>query len=258
MSIAQVRETGAHSGPPLNIRTPHSPNQRKTPRRSRRWFRQMHRYIGAIAALLLIVLALSGFLLNHPRLLGAPSEKTLSLTVNPLDPTHLFRGTPSGLYASYDSGQTWAEVPMLFVAERAVDIAFVPGHPERVYVVLEDLGLIRSLDNGIVWERVPLGFVPLAEGIRLQKIGIGADESLHLWTSGGLMRSSDRGQTWISVGSTPPPGRDLYTLVHQIHTGYFFNTWFFYLYDAAAWILVVLTITGFLIWRRFHVPKHPS
>ena len=139
---------------------------------------------------------------------------------------------------------------MLFPAERAVDIAFVPGRPERIYVVLENLGLIRSLDGGVVWEQVLLGFVPIAEGVRLQRIGIGSDEHLSLWTSGGLMFSEDTGITWKHLGQRNLPGSDLYTLIHQVHTGYLFGAWFFYLYDAAAWMLIVLTLTGFLIWRR--------
>ena len=158
--------------------------QPRTRTKRTEFFRKLHRYVGIGALIFLSLLAISGFLLNHPSLLGAPSERTLSFAVDPRDPQHLYRGTRSALYSSEDGGKTWTEVPMLFAAERAVDIAYAPDNPNHIYVVLEDLGLIRSTDGGIVWEQVSLGFMPLAEGIRLQRIGIGSTQNLNLWTSG--------------------------------------------------------------------------
>ncbi len=226
-------------------------NARPIPRKKRaEFFRKLHRYVGIGALAFLLLLAISGFLLNHPSLLSAPSERTLSFAVDPLNAQHLYRGTRSALYSSDDGGKTWTECPMLFAAERAVDIAFAPDNPHHIYVVLEDLGLIRSTDGGIVWEQVSLGFVPLAEGIRLQRIGIGSTQHVSLWTSGGLLTSSNGGQTWASVGQPVAPGRDLYTIIHQIHTGYFFADWFVYLYDIAAWGLIALSISGLVIWWR--------
>ncbi|MDE0686134.1 MAG: PepSY domain-containing protein, partial [Candidatus Poribacteria bacterium] len=99
-------------------------------------------------------------------------------------------------------------------------------------------------------ERVGLGLMPLAEGVRLQRIGIGSTQNLNLWTSGGLLTSSNGGKTWASVGQSTEPGRDLYTIIHQIHTGYFFADWFVYLYDIAAWGLIGLSISGLIIWWR--------
>ena len=224
--------------------------QPRTRTKRTEFFRKLHRYVGIGALIFLSLLAISGFLLNHPSLLGAPSERTLSFAVDPRDPQHLYRGTRSALYSSEDGGKTWTEVPMLFAAERAVDIAYAPDNPNHIYVVLEDLGLIRSTDGGIVWEQVSLGFMPLAEGIRLQRIGIGSTQNLNLWTSGGLLASSNGGKTWASVAQSAKPGRDLYTIMHQIHTGYFFADWFVYLYDIAAWGLIGLSISGLVIWWR--------
>lgn len=234
---------------------PLKPISHQPKRRLLEIYRKLHRYFGVGTLVFLVMLALSGFLLNHPSLLGAPSERTLSFAVDPLDTQHLYRGTRSGLYASDDGGQSWYEVPMLFAAERAVDITFAPDNPDHIYVALEDLGLIRSTDGGIVWEQIPLGFVPLSKGVRLQRIGIGANKSLYLWTSGGLISSRDGGTTWASVGTPFQPGNDLYTLIHQIHTGYFFADWFVYLYDIAAWGLIILSFSGIIIWWRIQFGK---
>ena len=213
-------------------------------------FRKIHRYTGLVALIFLIVLALSGLLLHHPFLLGASPEQTLSLAVDPQNARHLFKGTPSGLFASDDGGQSWSEVPMLFAAEKAIDIAYAPDNSNHIYVALEDMGLIRSTDGGIIWEEVPLGFVPLAEGVRLQQLTVGPAGTIHLWTSGGHMASTNSGQTWTPIGQSRLPGRDFYTLIHQIHTGYFFTSWFYYLYDIAAIGLVFLAISGLYIWLR--------
>ena len=212
-------------------------------------FGRLHRYLGGLVAGLVLLLAATGVLLNHPELLGAPSERTLSFGADPLDPKHLLRGTRSGLYRSVDGGNAWSEVPMLFPAEKAVDIAFVPERPEVIYVVLQDLGLIRSADGGIVWEDLPLGFSPLAEGIRLERLGVSADGKLALWTSAGLFAGDETGEGWRKVGNRVAEGMDYYTIVHQIHTGYFFSHWFLYLYDATAVAVAILVITGILIWR---------
>ena len=192
--------------------------QPKTRKKRAEFFRKLHRYVGIGALIFLSLLAVSGFLLNHPGLLGAPSERTLSFAVDPRDPQHLYRGTRSALYSSENGGKTWIEVPMLFAAERAVDIAYAPDNPDHIYVVLEDLGLIRSTDGGIVWEQVGLGFMPLAEGIRLQRIGIGSTQNLNLWTSGGLLTSSNGGKTWASIAqSTEARTRSLHDHTPDSH-----------------------------------------
>ena len=76
----------------------------------------------------------------------------------------------------YDVGESRQEVPMLFPGEKAVDIVFSSGSSEVVYVVLQDTGLIRSYDGGVVWEKVQVRFVPVVEGIRLDKLAVTADE----------------------------------------------------------------------------------
>lgn len=212
--------------------------------------RKFHRQVGAAIAVIVVSLSVTGFLLNHPGLLGAPVERTLSMAMNPADSDHLLRGTRSFLYASFDAGSTWEEVTMLFPAEKAVDIVYAPGSVGVVYVVLQDLGLIRSYDGGFVWERVPIGFVPVVEGIRLDKIAVTADERLSLWTSQGLFLSADKGKSWRRIGVSSEETTDWYTLVHQLHTGYFFGAWFVYVHDFAAWGLVGLVISGLILWRK--------
>jgi hypothetical protein len=221
-------------------------------------YRKLHRYLGLGALVFLSLLALSGFLLNHPAILGSPTESTLSLAVDPVNAQHLFRGTRSGLFESVDGGLLWQEVPMLFSAESAVDIAFAPDIPSLIYVVMEDLGVVFSSDGGTIWERLPLGFVPLAEGLRLKRLSPGPGGRLVLATSSGLMSSPDGGRSWSHIGSAKEPGRDLYALVHQIHTGYFFADWFVYVYDATALSAVLLSLSGLWIWWRMRASRRST
>ena len=154
-------------------------------------YRLLHQWVGLASSAVLVVLAISGFFLIHPGLLGGPMESTLALAVNPNDADHMLRGTLSGLYRSVDGGANWEEVPMLFHAEKVTDIVYAPDDADRVYVVMEDLGLIVSRDGGVVWESVQLGFVPVAEGVRLGRLTAGRGGRIVLATSGGWLKSGD-------------------------------------------------------------------
>ena len=212
--------------------------------------RRLHRQVGIAVSLIVLSLSVTGFLLNHPGLLGAPVERTLSLAANPADSNHLLRGTRSSLYASFDAGQSWDEVRMLFPAEKVVDITYASHLDDVVYVVLQDDGLIRSYDGGFVWERVPIGFVPVVEGIRLDRIAVTSEEGLSLWTSNGLFQSADKGVSWRRVGDAAAEGFDWYAFVHQLHTGYYFGSWFVYVHDFGAWGMIGLVLSGLIIWRK--------
>jgi len=213
-------------------------------------YRLLHQWVGLASSAVLVVLAISGFFLIHPGLLGGPMESTLALAVNPNDADHMLRGTLSGLYRSVDGGANWEEVPMLFHAEKVTDIVYAPDDADRVYVVMEDLGLIVSRDGGVVWESVQLGFVPVAEGVRLGRLTAGRGGRIVLATSGGWLKSGDGGKVWRPLGDATEPGRDLRTLIHQLHTGYFFGSGFYVVYDAAALGTVLLAVTGLVIRRR--------
>jgi len=206
--------------------------------------------VGLIVAVFLLSLSITGLLLNHPTLLGAASERTLSLAADPTHPDRLFRGTRSGLLVSNDGGGSWDEVTMMIPLERVVDIAFLPGAPATVYAVGRDQGVIRSTDGGVVWESVPIGFVPAVEGVALERIALGAGDDIRLWTSSGLRVSHDGGESWMRVGETTAGVRDLRTFVHQVHTGYIFGRGLVFAHDVTAVGTVGLIVTGLVIWRR--------
>lgn len=223
-----------------------SPDEESQPRHLLRvHFRRFHRWVGGLAALFVVLLAATGILLNHPALTGGPSLRTTAIAINPRDPAHILKATPSGLFLSEDGGGMWEEIPA--DAADATDVVFAQGRPARAYASLRDFGLIRSDDGGRVWEPVPLPFVPAAEGISILRVSPGPGDAVALLTSAGLLYTPDLGKTWSWRERHP---EDLRAIVHQIHTGYFFSRYAFYLYDLAACALIALTVTGLVIWGR--------
>ncbi len=212
--------------------------------------RTWHRWIGGVSALFVISLAVTGVVLNHPELFGVNAERTEVVAYDPSDASVVYRGSDRALERSVDGGNTWEEVPMLFPAEGVVDIVFVPGSSKRIYIALEDYGLIRSIDGGTVWEPFTIGFRPAAEGIRLERLAIGPSEKMTLVTSSGLFVSESGGTSWRPSGDAS--SFDLYKVIHQIHTGYYFADWFRYVHDGAGIALVSLVVTGLLLLRRWN------
>lgn len=207
-----------------------------------------HRWVGAISAIFVLSLAVTGVLLNHPELLGVDGSRTEAIAYDPGDVDVIYRGSDRALQRSLDGGANWQEVPMLFPAEAVVDIVFVPGSPDRIYVVIEDLGVIRSTDGGVVWEPFSIGFRPAAEGIKLRRLAVSSSEEMSLLTSAGTYVSDAGGENWRPTGDSSSV--DLYKVIHQIHTGYYFTNWFRYVHDGAGIALVSLVLTGLFLLRR--------
>ena len=214
-------------------------------RRPRGYVRRFHRWVGGLAALFIVALAVTGFLLNHPTLLGRPSSRMTALAVDPQRPAHLLKATPSGLFASEDGGETWDDIPV--DATDVTDVAFANDRQGRVYATVRYLGLIRSDDGGRVWENVPLPFAPPVRGTALLRVVPGPVDTVTLITSEGVLSSPDLGRSW-TWKERQTPSEDLHHIVHQIHTGYLLGRHMVYLYDFAAWALVALAITGFAVW----------
>lgn len=214
-------------------------------RNGRPRLRGFHRWAGGLVSVFVLLLSVTGIILHHPSLGGDPLGLPAALAVDPQNGSRVLKATPSGLFASDDGGATWEEIPA--DATGAVDVAFAPDRPGRVYAALRDFGLIRSEDGGRVWEQVPLPFLPAAEGISILRVSAGPAERATLITSAGVLVTRDAGKSWRW---TERHGQTLGSFVHQIHTGYFFGRYAFYLYDLSAIALIGLTITGLIIWGR--------
>lgn len=208
-------------------------------------WKKIHNILGLSSALFLLLLLVSGVLLNHPGLLekGEPAV----MRANPRDNRQIYMGRKDGLYLSKDRGKNWDEVPMLYPPENIADID-VSADGQRV-LVLEKWGrLLASLDGGKVWNNVKLPLDPQSEGIELKSVSAPGKGAVLVLTSHGWLETLDFGGTW-DESRFNHKARPLHRLVLTIHNGYFFGPKFVWLYDFAAASLLILIVSGVILWK---------
>ena len=209
-------------------------------------WKKIHTWAGLGSSIFLTVLLTTGLLLNHPGLIE--KQTTDVLACDPYDPHVMFSGGKDGLYRSADDGRTWNEVPMLYPPQEIVDLVFSPARPHQVFVLERWGKIFRSDDGGRVWTTIALPFDPRIAGIELKKIAPGPVAKLALLTSHGWISSTDGGRSW-DTAHFDPNAKPLRRTILLLHNGYFFGPKFVWVYDASAFALLALIITGFVLWK---------
>lgn len=210
------------------------------------FWKKVHNWAGLGASLFLLMLLVTGILLNHMDLLERKTTDVLAC--DPADPAVLFSGGKDGLYRSDDEGLTWHEVQMLYPPQEIVDLVFSPINPRQIFV-LERWGKIyRSDDAGRIWTTIRPPFDPKLFGIELKKVSPGPGGRIALLTSHGWLLSTDGGSSWDTEHFNPD-AKPLRRTVLLIHNGYFFGPKFVWVYDASALALLALIVTGFVLWK---------
>ncbi|MGQ0645726.1 MAG: PepSY-associated TM helix domain-containing protein [Elusimicrobiota bacterium] len=211
-------------------------------------FKSVHNVLGLASAVFLLALLATGVMLNHPgALVPGSAGQRFCVAADPADPRRLYRGTASSLDRSDDGGASWEEVPMLFPAQEVVGVAFHPRDAKTIYALQRWHGPLRSIDGGTVWEAVPLDFDPQESGVELLSLAVSAGGELFLETSAGLLRRPSEG-AWAPV-DFDPARKNWPRLIRALHSGHFFGPWFVKVYDAAAFALLFLIVTGIVLWR---------
>lgn len=212
--------------------------------------RLSHRWVGAVAAVLLLVAGITGFLLQHPEWLGPPANPKLALAADPSAPERLLRGTHWGVEQSVDGGRTWAELPMLAPPTDVVSIAFAPDDPRVVWALGRD-ALVVSRDGGRVWWEVSVDAATAQESLSYRDLAVGPGTALAVLTDGGLLTSGDEGRSWQWIGreDSSPSGNWL-KFVHDLHTGHLFGGAGRRVVEFGALAMVFLTLTGIVLIRR--------
>src|SRR5215468_1972742 len=150
------------------------------------------------------------------KLQGIPytSRRTHVIYQHPTRPQVIFAGTTEGLWVSTDGGRpdSWRRMTSASTVINAV--AVHPDRPDRVFLGVDDLGVLISVDSGETYEVSNAGF------INRQVRAVAADKAergriyagvIFDRTNGGLFISEDGGGAWRQ--STNGMGaRDVYSL----------------------------------------------
>jgi len=208
-------------------------------------WKKIHNVLGLASAVFLLLLLGTGILLNHPAWLdrGEPT----AMAADPKVGSRIFEGKKDGLFVSGDAGVTWDEVPMLYPPQNVADIRF-SGDGKEIYVVEKWGRVILSKDGGRIWENIPLPFDAQADGVELMSATPGPAGGLCLFTSHGWLLSKDGGKSW-DASRFDKKAHPLRRLILTIHNGYFFGPKFVWLYDFSALALLILIVSGFVLWK---------
>jgi photosystem II stability/assembly factor-like uncharacterized protein len=140
---------------------------------------------------------------------------------------HLWGANPErGIFKTTDGGESWDHVLRVDDATGASDVIIDPGNPDTVYAAMyarrratwgfsgnsEKGGIFRSDDGGRNWKKLTEGLPPVTGRIGLAVVPTNTDHILavvesnyggsgrtgfdNYSPSGGLFKSTDRGETW--------------------------------------------------------------
>jgi photosystem II stability/assembly factor-like uncharacterized protein len=132
---------------------------------------------------------------------GVTETDTISaLFVHPITPTLVFAGSDSGtptVYRSDDGGETWDDILLTDPSNRHVHQFLVhPTLPHILYVVVHNLGVYQSEDEGLTWQ--PMGIQ--AESMVIDPTNPDIIYRIHC----ELYRSVNGGEDWEQI-TTPAP-----------------------------------------------------
>jgi photosystem II stability/assembly factor-like uncharacterized protein len=137
------------------------------------------------------------------------------VAIDPHDPDRAYVGTfDRGLFATDDGGRSWRSAESGLQSERVLSVSVSPsdrdGGPSAVYAGTEPSNLHRSHDGGSSWRLLPAlrtlpseptwSFPPRPWTHHVRTIALhptDPDELIVGIELGGVMRSHDRGESWL-------------------------------------------------------------
>ncbi|NQY75340.1 MAG: PepSY domain-containing protein [Candidatus Margulisbacteria bacterium] len=211
------------------------------------YVKSIHRFLGISASIFIVTLAVTGLLLNHPQILESKDPTNTikgqikTIAVHPSHSNEVWFGTNQGLYVSKDKGKSSQYVDLKLGHYPIQDLDFIGAD---VIVAIKDGYILRSHNSGNVWERVPL-----PDGVT-EILSIDAQISgLTIVSTSGVYHTSLQAWDWQRMMGQGTGG-NIKETIKAIHTGYIFFPLLTYLYDGAAVILVIMVVTGFVMYIR--------
>jgi len=145
---------------------------------------------------------------------GMHSDALVRALVNhPHHPEITYAGSDKGLYRSDDAGQTWGLIDSPLSHYQVWALAIDPQEPALMFAgtgTPTPPGLFRSTDGGLSWEQRPMEIAaecPAVGTPRVTGIAIDPANRNNVWMGievDGVRHSTDRGETWKTIGNTIP------------------------------------------------------
>lgn len=222
-----------------------------------------HRRLGIVSALFVLLLAVTGLLLNHSHELGldrAPLENPALRKLYGVEAA----AAPEGLVQSLPAGQLAAVGGRLRLG--ASDIGDCP----QLVGVVEQQGQVLAVCSNRLWLLTPDGqVIDQADGVRgvpegLTAVGQGegqvllrrGDESLSVDLSDLSLEPAQPapGVTWMEARGRVADAADLdwEQVLLDLHSGRLFGRFGVLLMDVMALLFMALAVSGLIMWRRRH------
>ena len=122
-----------------------------------------------------------------------------ALAIDPVNPASVYAGTPSGVFKSSNSGESWAAVNMGLTDEYVNALAIDPATPATLYAGV-DSGVLKSIDSGRTWAAANSG--PMIPAVSALAINPMTPATLYAGTfGGGVFKSTDSGASWTAANT---------------------------------------------------------
>jgi len=136
---------------------------------------------------------------------GAAGTAVRTLAIDPWSPSVLYAGTEGkGFLKTTDGGRTWAaanaSADMTLASADVYDIAIDVSRPDLLFGAVFPWGVVRSSDGGASWSRLTPEYS--ATGSRVTHLlvrGGTPGTLLYGTTAGGIRKSTDGGNSWITT-----------------------------------------------------------
>jgi photosystem II stability/assembly factor-like uncharacterized protein len=136
-------------------------------------------------------------LIPEKELMASMALGVNTIELDPLNPDIVYAGTTKGLFRTATKGEQWERIGQGLPDPFVSSIVIHPTEPTLIYVG-GPRGVWKSPDSGTTWQVMNQGLKTL--NIRALAMAPKDPRTLYAGTNGsGLYRSTDAGETWISV-----------------------------------------------------------